>query len=36
MKATLLVGWMVSLPLVSLMKMNSLSWSGESDHPSFR
>ena len=36
MKATLFVGWMVSLPLFSSMKMNSLSCSGLSDHPSFR
>ena len=36
MKATRLVGWMVSLPLVSCMKMNSLSCSGESDQPSIR
>ena len=34
--ATRFVGWIVSLPLVSSMKMNSLSCSGLSDQPSFR
>ena len=36
MNATRLVGWIVSLPLLSSMKRNSLSCSGLSDQPSFR